>query len=244
MGTESIQVSAVIPASPERIYAAWLDGATHGAMTGGAAEVDPRVGGRHSAWDGYISGETRELEHGRRIVQSWRSTTFPVDSADSQIVVMLIPEGDHTRVTIDHTEIPEGQGTQYQDGWHEHYFAPMTAYFHAKATAAPSEGEAEAPAETAPAKKAAAKRAPAKKAAAKKAAPKKKAAKRAPAKKAAAKKAAPKKKAAAKKKAAPKKKAAAKKAAPKKKAAAKKKAAPKKKAAKKPAARKASAKKR
>src|SRR4029079_17612102 len=126
MGTESIQVSALIPASPDRVYAAWLDSAAHGAMTGGAAEIDPRVGGRHSAWDGYVSGETRELDHGRRIVQSWRSTQFPSDSPDSQIVVSLEPEGEHTLITIDHTGIPEGQGAKYQRGWDEHYFTPMT----------------------------------------------------------------------------------------------------------------------
>src|SRR5262249_5815439 len=100
-------VSAVIPASPERIYAAWLDSASHGAMTGGAAEIDPKVGGRHSAWNGYVSGETRELDPGKRIVQSWRSTQFPSESPDSLIVVLLEPEGEHTRITIAHTEIPE-----------------------------------------------------------------------------------------------------------------------------------------
>jgi uncharacterized protein YndB with AHSA1/START domain len=229
MATESITVTEVIPASADRIYAAWLDSAEHAKMTGGVAEIDPRVGGAHRAWHDYIWGETLELGPGTRIVQSWRTTDFPDEAGDSQVVILIEGRGAKAQVTIEHTEIPEGQGTKYLQGWDEFYFTPMSKYFAAAKKAAP--------------KKTAAKKAAPKKTAAKKAAPKKAAAKKAAPKKSAAKKAAPKKAAAKKgaaKKAAPKKtaakKGAAKKAAPKKAAAKKaaKKAAPKK-AAKKPA---------
>ncbi|MFO0761408.1 MAG: SRPBCC domain-containing protein [Byssovorax sp.] len=204
MGTESIKVTELIPASAERIYAAWLDSAEHSKMSGGPAQIDPQVGGRHQAWGDYIWGETKELVPGKRIVQSWRTAEFPEEAGDSQIEVLIEPEGDGARVTILHSEIPEGQGPKYLQGWDEFYFLPMKKYF----------GEVA---------KEAAKKAPAKKSA-KKAAPKKAAKKAAP-KKTAPKKAAPKKSAkkAAPKKAAPKK--AAKKAAPKRTA---KKAAPRK----------------
>ncbi len=220
MATESITLTEVIPASAERIYAAWLDSAEHGRMIGGVAEIEPHVGGRHQAWDGYIWGETLELDPGKRIVQSWRTSEFPAEAGDSQVVVLIEARGDHAQVTIEHSEIPEGQGQKYLEGWDEFYFGPMTKYFGAAA------------------KKGIVKKAAPKKAAAKKAAPKKAAAKKAAPKKAVAKKAAPKK--AAVKKAAPKK-GAAKKAAPKKAVA--KKAAPKKAVAKKAAAKKAVAKK-
>jgi uncharacterized protein YndB with AHSA1/START domain len=202
MATESIHVSALIPASPATVYDAWLSSEQHAKMTGGAAAIEPRVGGAHSAWDGYITGTTLELYPGRRVVQSWRSSDFPADSGDSRITVTFEGEGGQTRITIAHTDIPEGQGADYQSGWDAHYFQPMIAYFSATAPAV----KAAAPAATAaPAKKAAPKKAAPKKAAPKKAAPAKKAApKKAAAKKAAPKKAAPKKKAAAKK-AAPKK---------------------------------------
>src|SRR5206468_3713078 len=122
MATESIKVTSVIPASPDRIYAAWLDSVGHGAMTGGPAEIDGRVGGQHKGWGGYIWGETLELDPDKRIVQSWRTTEFPAEATDSRVVVHLEPEGEHTRVTIEHTDIPEGQGQKYERGWQEHYF--------------------------------------------------------------------------------------------------------------------------
>ena len=133
MGTDSFTVTAEIPASPQAIYDAWLDGEQHGAMTGGEATVDNTVGGRHTAWDGYIEGTNLALEPGRRIVQSWRSLEFPEGSPDSRLEILLEATAAGTRVTITHTDIPKGQGKSYETGWVEHYFQPMTGYFASKA---------------------------------------------------------------------------------------------------------------
>lgn len=124
----------VIPAKPERVYGAWLSGDEHAAMTGGAAECDPVVGGRYAAWDGYIHGVNVALEPYHRIVQTWRSSEFPTDAPDSQVELLLeeIDEDVHTRLTLRHTEIPDGQGRKYEDGWVESYFEPMKDYFGAQ----------------------------------------------------------------------------------------------------------------
>jgi uncharacterized protein YndB with AHSA1/START domain len=129
MLTESIQVSGVIPASPDRIYEAWLDSTEHSGMTGGRATVDPMVGGQFTAWGGTIRGTTIELEPGRRIVQLWRSEEFPPESPDSRLEVLLEPSESGTRVTFLHSDIPEGLSSQYEDGWRKYYLDPMSDYF-------------------------------------------------------------------------------------------------------------------
>ena len=126
---ESIRVSTVLPASPRRIYEAWLASDEHAAFTGGAATIDGRVGGRFSAWDGYIEGTTLELEPYRRMVQSWRTTDFPQDAADSRLEVLLEERADGGEITLIHTGIPEGQGAGYEQGWRDYYFEPMKTYF-------------------------------------------------------------------------------------------------------------------
>jgi len=129
MPTESIEVSARFPVSPDRLYAAWLDSQEHTRFTGDTARVDPLVGGRFSAWSGWITGETLMLDPERRIVQSWRTTEFPEGADDSRIEVRFEPVTGGTRLTIVHTNIPEGQGHQYEDGWIDYYFEPMQRYF-------------------------------------------------------------------------------------------------------------------
>jgi uncharacterized protein YndB with AHSA1/START domain len=126
---ETIEVTALLPASPERIYRAWLDDQEHTAFTGGRATVEPHVGGRHTAWDGYVEGLNLELVPGQKIVQSWRSSEFPPGALHSRLEVRLEPADGGTRITIVHSDIPEGQGKQYEQGWRDHYFVPMASYF-------------------------------------------------------------------------------------------------------------------
>jgi activator of HSP90 ATPase len=122
----------IIPAEPRQIYDAWLDSRGHSAMTGSAAEAAATEGAPFTAWGGYISGRNLTLEPGRRIVQAWRTTRFTADDPDSRIEVLLEPAGEDTRLTLHHTNVPDGH-TGYKDGgWQEHYFEPMKRYFGAK----------------------------------------------------------------------------------------------------------------
>jgi uncharacterized protein YndB with AHSA1/START domain len=130
---ETIECSVVLPVGMEQLYGAWLDSAAHSAFTGSQAQIDPQIGGRFSAWDGYIEGTTLELEPYRRILQSWRTTEFPEGSADSRLEVLLEETGPgETRLTLLHREIPEGQGQGYLQGWEEFYFQPMLTYYSAQ----------------------------------------------------------------------------------------------------------------
>jgi len=121
-------VSTLIPASEEEIYNAWLSSEGHTLMTGSPASVSADVGSEFNAWDGYIRGRNLDLEYGKRIVQSWRTTEFSDDEDDSQIEVTLEPVGDQTKVTLRHTSLPP-HGMQYEQGWVESYFEPMKEYF-------------------------------------------------------------------------------------------------------------------
>jgi uncharacterized protein YndB with AHSA1/START domain len=126
--SETIELSRVIPARPERVFNAWLDADEHGQMTGGEPAT---VGadGAYTAYDGYISGRTLEQHPHSRIVQSWRSTEFPDGAPDSRLEVLLEEAPGGTMVTLRHSDIPDGQGESYRQGWVDHYFDPMTAYF-------------------------------------------------------------------------------------------------------------------
>ncbi|MEJ7733295.1 MAG: SRPBCC domain-containing protein [Polyangiaceae bacterium] len=125
MASESFRISTVMAGLPAQLYAAWLDPERHSEMTGATAEVERGVGGRFTAWDGYIHGTTIELEPERRIVQRWRTSEFPDDAPDSRLEVLFSPEAGGTRVSLAHSGLPAGQGDLYRSGWEEFYFQPM-----------------------------------------------------------------------------------------------------------------------
>jgi activator of HSP90 ATPase len=92
------------------------------AFTESPAEIDNRIGGSFTAWDGYIEGKTLELEPNKRIVQSWRTTTFEDSTPDSKLEVVFEDDDLGAKITLIHTNIPDGGGEEYKQGWIDFYF--------------------------------------------------------------------------------------------------------------------------
>jgi activator of HSP90 ATPase len=123
-------VSDVIPASPRQIYDAWLSSEGHERITGGqAARITAQEGADFTAWDGYITGRNLRLEPDRLIVQSWRTTQFTQTDPDSQIEILLEAVAGGTRITLHHTNVPDGHLGYRDGGWQEHYFETMKEHF-------------------------------------------------------------------------------------------------------------------
>ena len=122
-------ISTVFSATPEKVFKAWLSTEGHSAMTGSPAKVDPRVGGIFTAWDNYITGKTLELKPYTRIVQAWRTTEFSEKDPDSRLDLTLEAVKEGTKLTLKHSNIPDGQADSYESGWNESYFQPMREYF-------------------------------------------------------------------------------------------------------------------
>jgi activator of HSP90 ATPase len=127
--TESLKMTTILKSSPQEVYEAWLDSKAHAEFTGGAAEIDPKVGGEFHVWDGYIWGINLVLEPSRRILQSWITSDFPENAPASQLELIFDPVEEGCQVTLIHTNIPEGQSEEYEKGWVDYYFYPMKVYF-------------------------------------------------------------------------------------------------------------------
>ncbi len=126
---EELHLSILLPVKPEIVYQAWITSHLHRDFTGGNAIIDARNGGHFSAWDGYITGILLKLELNQRVIQSWRTTDFHPMDPSSTLEVLFEPEDTGTKLTLNHTEIPNGQSGQYEQGWKEYYFEPMFGYF-------------------------------------------------------------------------------------------------------------------
>jgi uncharacterized protein YndB with AHSA1/START domain len=127
--TYSFTLTAIIPAPPQVVYDSWLDSRAHSSMTGGKATQSNRVGDAVTAWDNYINGRNVALAPGTRIVQTWRTTKFTEEHEDSTITVTLDPIPGGTRLTLDHSNVPDDQTSYEQGGWQKSYFEPMQRYF-------------------------------------------------------------------------------------------------------------------
>lgn len=126
---EKLTVSVDLPVQKDVLFHAWLDSAEHSAFTGSESEIDSSIGGSFTAWDGYISGKTEKVDSPNRILQAWRTTEFASTDANSKLEILFESLTNGTRMTLIHTNIPDGQADMYREGWEEYYFKPMLEYF-------------------------------------------------------------------------------------------------------------------
>ena len=115
-------------ASPKDVYDAYLDSRRHARMTGQAAKMSTKEGGKFTAGDTYISGTNVELIPGKRIVQAWRASEWP-EGVYSVLRLELKAKGKGSRMIVDHIGIPDQFRDGVDEGWYEFYWNPMKAYF-------------------------------------------------------------------------------------------------------------------
>ena len=124
-----IKLTTNFPVTAKRLYDSWLNSTAHSDFTGGKAIIDGRVGGKFKVWDGYITGSNLVLQPYGRIVQSWRTTEFHESAPDSRLEILFEKHNSGTKVTLIHTQLPNGEEKKYEKGWKDHYFKPMKKFF-------------------------------------------------------------------------------------------------------------------
>jgi activator of HSP90 ATPase len=117
-----------LSATPDRVYEALMDSAQHGAFTGGPAQISRDEGGAFSCHDGRIVGRNVELVPGARIVQAWRVAAWEA-GVFSMVRMELRPEGERTRLVLDHSGVPAEFREHIASGWQARYWKPLVELF-------------------------------------------------------------------------------------------------------------------
>jgi activator of HSP90 ATPase len=124
MKTRTIRQSATFRASPHDVYEALMDSRKHSKFTGAKARISRKVGGRFTAYDGYIEGIHLDLKPNRMIVQSWRGSDWP-KGHNSKATFSLTRVKGGTRLTFTQTGGPEKEYADIRQGWRDYYWKPM-----------------------------------------------------------------------------------------------------------------------
>lgn len=126
---ESLKLSITLPVKAEKLYKAWLSSKEHSKFTGADAKANAKVNSKHSAWDGYIWGKNVELNPGKKIVQTWRTSEFPEDAPDSILEITFEEKAGKTKLSLYHHNLQKGDAKKYTQGWKDFYFTPMKEYY-------------------------------------------------------------------------------------------------------------------
>ena len=113
-----------------------------------------RIIGASKREDGYLEGSgvrvtwcvghLAELEDPAHYDAKWKAWSFDTlpmlptkfdlrqrqgDDGDSRLEVVFEEDPQGTKITLVHSDLPEGSGGEYEQGWSDHYIEPMRAYF-------------------------------------------------------------------------------------------------------------------
>jgi uncharacterized protein YndB with AHSA1/START domain len=130
--TSTIRQSVVIAATPVEVYDALVNAKKHAAFTGAAAKSSNKIGGKFTAWDGYINGKYLNLVPGRKIVEEWSTNDWPADYGPSLIEFTFERAVNGTLLKMVHSRVPATQVAQYRQGWKDYYWTPLKKYLPAK----------------------------------------------------------------------------------------------------------------
>jgi activator of HSP90 ATPase len=138
--SEAIQQQVTLDASPQHIYQALTssrdfdmitrlsDGAVLlNAVGAKPTSISTEVGGPFTLFGGYITGRHIEMLPNERLVQAWRAGSWK--PGDFSIAAFhLTAAGDKTRLNFEHRGFPDGTGASLAQGWHAHYWEPLSKF--------------------------------------------------------------------------------------------------------------------
>ena len=132
----AIHQEVVFKATPERLYHVLTDAEQFdkvvllsGAIQAMALKAAPcrilaEPGGAFSLFGGYITGRQLALSPGERIVQAWRSASWP-PHIYSIVRFEFAPHPEGVKLAFDHTGFPNEEAVSLANGWREHYWGPL-----------------------------------------------------------------------------------------------------------------------
>ncbi|MFT5112343.1 MAG: activator of HSP90 ATPase [Parasphingorhabdus sp.] len=129
--SQPIHHEVLFSTGAESIFEALINAKIFGEVTGSPATIDAISGGKFSCFDGMITGQTIEIIPNSRLVQAWRVGNWqPGIYSIVKFELEKLSEK-KTKLIFDHTGFPEEHRGHLDQGWHERYWTPLTAYLNA-----------------------------------------------------------------------------------------------------------------
>jgi uncharacterized protein YndB with AHSA1/START domain len=129
MSEDKVSLEVLLSAPVEQVWQAWTDVALLLQWVGSdpngrgrSADLDLRPGGKYkvSFENGDGSGHTfsgvyKEVDAPRKLAFTWEWENEP--GVESFVTVLLVPEGDRTRMYFEHARVGFASAHQYVEGW-------------------------------------------------------------------------------------------------------------------------------
>lgn len=115
-----------INAEPSDIYSAITNPVTIELWSGYRARMSTEPGSEFSLWEGDITGRNVEFVQNKKVVQEWY---FGEQTEKSVVTITILPDGENSQVTVEHSNIPDEEFSNIAEGWKEYYIGAIVNFF-------------------------------------------------------------------------------------------------------------------
>ncbi len=122
---KSVKQTYVIHASIEQVWNALTRPKEIDRWGGGPAKMDEKAGTKFTLWGGEIYGKNIEIIKHKKLVQEWFAGKW---LAPSMVTFTLRAKGSATEVILLHTNIPDSEFKDIEEGWKSYYMNPLKEY--------------------------------------------------------------------------------------------------------------------
>lgn len=127
MPAKNLRQTVRIKASPKDVYDALADPKQHARFTGMPARMQRKPGGKFAHYGDSLTGVVVELVPSKRIVLSWRESSWP-EGHHSIAWFELSKVAGGTQLVFEQFGIPVDQFADIADGWKTFYWEPLKTY--------------------------------------------------------------------------------------------------------------------
>jgi len=123
---KTITQNHFINASPQDVFAALTNPFTIELWSGYPAAMEPIEGFEFSIFEGDISGRNIAVIENKSLVQEWY---FGDNPEQSIVTIRLKAHQQGTKVFIEHTNIPDEEVQDFEEGWKTYYWGAIKEFF-------------------------------------------------------------------------------------------------------------------
>ena len=115
-----------INAEPSDVYSALTNPYTIELWSGYPAKMSTEPGSEFSLWEGDITGMNIEFIQDKKLVQEWY---FGDQKEKSLVNITITPDREFSKVTVEHSNIPDADFNDIAEGWREYYIGAIISFF-------------------------------------------------------------------------------------------------------------------
>lgn len=126
---KTIRQTYLVNSSLKEVWKALTDPKYINGWGGGPAKMDDKVGTKFEFWGGDIHGKNIEVISNKKLVQEWLEKNWEKPSI---VTFTLTQKKDAVKIDLLHTDIPDNEAKDINEGWKEYYLGPLKEHLENK----------------------------------------------------------------------------------------------------------------